>query len=94
MLVGDEASFYGGAACVLVGTLHASDNATQDAATYEVASRVIWQEHASTWAVVHHANGVLHETQRDRAAFSQRASREMLLNAARFCMKDGNEIGK
>jgi hypothetical protein len=91
MLVGEEATYYGDATCVLVGTL-AGDSAKD--ATHEVASCVVWQEDAGTWAVVHHANGVLHETQRDRAAFSKRASREMLLTAVRFCLKDGNEIGK
>eukprot|EP00026_Physarum_polycephalum_P011039 Phypoly_transcript_11232.p1 GENE.Phypoly_transcript_11232~~Phypoly_transcript_11232.p1 ORF type:complete len:411 (+),score=117.62 Phypoly_transcript_11232:38-1234(+) len=93
MIVGEEAAYYGGATCLLVGIL-AGDLAAvpQDNATHEVVSRVVWQESAGSWAVVHHANGVLQEKQRDRAAFSKNASREMLLNAARFCMKDGNEI--
>jgi hypothetical protein len=92
VIVGEEAAYYGGATCLLVGLL-AGDPAAQGSATHEVVSRVVWQESAGSWAVVHHANGVLHEKQRDRAAFSKHASREMLLNAAQFCMKDGNEIG-
>lgn len=88
MITGKEALMYGGAKCVIVSNLQDSDSNNK----HEVASCVLWHEDKKAWALAHHANGVLQEKQRDRAAFSLRASRDQLQAAASYCLSDGNEL--
>lgn len=87
LITGKEAIQYGGATCVIVGTIEESDGTK-----HEIASRVVWHAEKKAWALAHHSNGVLQEIQRDRASFSLRASKEQLKGAAVHCMKEGNEM--
>lgn len=88
MITGKEALTYGGAKCVIVSSLQDNDSNSK----HEVASCVLWHGEKKAWALAHHANGVLQERQRDRAAFSLQASRQQLQEAAKYCLADNNEL--